>query len=110
MSFCLSKPVDNVELKSELKPMEQLSINNGNGQSYGYILYRTKLSGSQLRYLQCTASYYETYTAVYIQSKLIQCTAGKYLMYITVHIQVKNYFVKELLYTFFVAAPRTSLA
>ena len=28
--------------------MEELSINNGNGQSYGYILYRAKLTGAKL--------------------------------------------------------------
>jgi hypothetical protein len=29
--------------------MEELSINNGNGQSYGYILYRAKLTGALLQ-------------------------------------------------------------
>jgi len=29
--------------------MEEMSINNGNGQSYGYILYRAKLTGAELQ-------------------------------------------------------------
>ena len=41
--------VDNVDRNSGLKSMEELNINNGNGQSYGFILYRTKLTGAQLK-------------------------------------------------------------
>ena len=32
------------EVSEKLKSMEQLSLNNGNGQSYGYIVYRKRLS------------------------------------------------------------------
>jgi hypothetical protein len=43
------QPSANIEFSSELKSMEELNINNGNGQSYGYILYRAKLTGAQLQ-------------------------------------------------------------
>ena len=32
------------EFSEKLKSMEQLSLNNGNGQSYGYIVYRKRLA------------------------------------------------------------------
>jgi hypothetical protein len=47
MMNIFKKPSGNVESSTELKAMEELSINNGNGQSYGYILYRTKVSELQ---------------------------------------------------------------
>lgn len=31
------------ETSADLKSMEQLKLNNGNGQSYGYIVYRKKI-------------------------------------------------------------------
>ena len=40
--FC--QPSENRETSVDLKSMEQLEkLNNGNGQSYGYIVYRKKL-------------------------------------------------------------------
>jgi len=37
-------PMELREVSEKLKSMEQLSLNNGNGQSYGYIVYRKRLS------------------------------------------------------------------
>ena len=34
-------------VSEKVKSMEQLSLNNGNGQSYGYIVYRKKLNLQQ---------------------------------------------------------------
>ena len=36
------QPMELREVSEKLKSMEQLSLNNGNGQSYGYIVYRKK--------------------------------------------------------------------
>jgi len=36
-------PMELREVSEKLKSMEQLSLNNGNGQSYGYIVYRKRL-------------------------------------------------------------------
>ena len=37
------QPEDHKEISNALKSMEELNINNFNGQSYGYIVYRKKL-------------------------------------------------------------------
>ena len=34
-------------MSDKLKSMEQLKLNNGSGQSYGYIVYRTKMALKQ---------------------------------------------------------------
>ena len=36
------QPMELREVSEKLKSMEQLSLNNGNGQSYGYIVYRKR--------------------------------------------------------------------
>ena len=38
------QPMELREVSEKLKSMEQLSLNNGNGQSYGYIVYRKRLA------------------------------------------------------------------
>lgn len=44
MTVYFPQPLRFREVSTNLKAMEQLSLNNGNGQSYGYIVYRKKLS------------------------------------------------------------------
>ena len=41
--FSFLQPEDHKEISNALKSMEELNINNFNGQSYGYIVYRKKL-------------------------------------------------------------------
>ncbi len=41
------QPEADKETSAGLKAMEQLSLNGGNGQSYGYIVYRKRVSLKQ---------------------------------------------------------------
>ena len=47
MFVLLLQPSEFRENSPNLKAMEQLGLNNGNGQSYGYIVYRKRLPINQ---------------------------------------------------------------